>query len=78
MSLNVGVEGSFEGSVELVKPGVEMFVRSVDLGHGCDIGDTWGGLVKFDICCESDFADTVGASGMFLHAWCGCLEEGES
>lgn len=33
VSLNVGEGGCFVGRVELIKPGVDAFVRSVDRGH---------------------------------------------
>lgn len=37
ISLNVGKEISFEGRVELSRPGVNMFVGLVDCDYGGDI-----------------------------------------
>lgn len=35
--LPVGVGGSFEGTVELARPGVDIFVGLVDQGHSGDV-----------------------------------------
>lgn len=38
--------------------------------------EAWSGLVKIDVCCESDLSNTEDASRMSVCAQYGCLKEG--